>query len=149
MFEVVRRLLGKRGLSEQIALTLAVLYPKGHRYRVSTEANYNCIYAQPVGELKRELVSCLRHAQNKRMSRSKGQDRWGQIPNMLSIHIRPPEFENRQFPAHWEGYLIKGKSNVSAVGTLVERTSRLGVRSPLAVYTELLLNSPKYASLIH
>lgn len=125
MFEVVRRLLGKRWSPEQIALTLAVLYPKGHGYRVSTETIYNCIYAQPVGELKRELVACLRHAHNKRVARSKGQDRRGQIPDMLSIHVRPPEIEDRQFPGHWEGDLIKGEGNASAVGTLVERTSRL------------------------
>lgn len=125
MFEVVRRLLGIRWSPEQIALTLAALYPKGHGYCVSTETIYNCIYAQPVGELKRELVACLRHAHNKRVPRSKGQDRRGQIPDMLSIHIRPPEIEDRQFPGHWEGDLIKGAGNASAVGTLVERTSRL------------------------
>jgi IS30 family transposase len=125
MFGVVRSLLGKRWSPEQIALTLTALYPKGHGYRVSTETIYNCIYAQPVGELKRELVACLRHAHNKRVPRSKGQDRRGQIPDMLSIHVRPPEIEDRLFPGHWEGDLIKGEGNASAVGTLVERTSRL------------------------
>jgi len=94
-------------------------------YRVSHETIYNCIYAQPVGELKRELVACMRQAHNKRLPRSKGQDRRGQIPDMLSIHVRPPEVEDRQFPGHWEGDLIKGEANASAVGTLVERTSRL------------------------
>jgi IS30 family transposase len=42
-----------------------------------------------------------------------------QIPDMLSIHLRPPEVEDRQFPGHWEGYLIKGAGNASAAGTLV------------------------------
>ena len=110
---------------EQIALALAHLYPKGHQYRVSHETIYNCIYAQPVGELRRDLIACLRHAHNKRVPRSKGADRRWQIPDMLSIHLRPPEIEDRQFPGHWEGDLIKGEANASAVGTLVERSSRL------------------------
>jgi IS30 family transposase len=125
MFEVTRHLLGQRWSTEQIALTLAALYTKGHGYRVSNETSYNCIPDRPVGELKRELVACLRHAHNKRVPRSKGQDRRGQIPDMLSTHVRPPEIEDRQFPGHWEGDLIKGEGNASAVGTLVERTSRL------------------------
>ncbi len=125
MFEVVRRLLGLRWSPDQIPLTLAALYPKGHGYRVSTETIYNCIYAQPVGELKRELVACLRQVHSKRVPCSKGQDRRGQIPDMLSIHVRPSEISDRQFPGHWEGDLIKGEANASAVGTLAERNSRL------------------------
>jgi transposase, IS30 family len=125
LFAVVRYFLGHRWSPEQIALTLARIYPKGHEYRVSHETIYNCIYAQPVGELRRELIANLRQARNKRVPRSKGQDRRGQIPDMLSIHVRPPEIEERQFPGHWEGDLIKGEGNASAVGTLVERTSRL------------------------
>ncbi len=98
---------------------------QGHKLSVSHETFYNCIYAQPVGELRKELVANLRQARNKRTLRSKGQDRRGQIPDMLSIHVRPPEVEDRQFPGHWEGDFIKGEGNASAVGTLVERTSRL------------------------
>ena len=122
---LVIHLLRLRWSPEQIALTLARLYPPGHEYRVSHEAIYNCIYAMPVGELRKELVATLRHAHNKRLPRSKGKDRRGQIPDMLSIHVRPPEIEDRQFPGHWEGDLIKGEGNASAVRTLVERTSRL------------------------
>ena len=123
MFEVTaRQLLAQRWSPEQIALTLAALC---HGCRVSTETIYNCIYAQPVGELKRELVTCLRHAHNKRVPRSKGQDRRGQIPDMLSIHVRPPEIEDRKLPGHWEGDLTKGEGNAIPVGALVERTVRL------------------------
>jgi IS30 family transposase len=125
LFGLMRHFLGERWSPEQIALTLARIFAKGHEHRVSHETIYNCIYAQPVGELKRELIATLRHAHNKRVPRSKGQDRRGQIPDMVSIHLRPPEIEDRQFPGHWEGDLIKGASNASAVGTLVERTSRL------------------------
>ena len=125
LFDVMRHFLGLRWSPEQIALTLARIFPKGHEHRVSHETIYNCIYAQPVGELKRELIATLRHAHNKRVPRSKGQDRRGQIPDMVSIHLRPPEIEDRQFPGDWEGDLIKGAANASAVGTLVERTSRL------------------------
>jgi IS30 family transposase len=125
LFDVMRHFLGLRWSPEQLALTLACIFPKGHEHRVSHETIYNCIYAQPVGELKRELIATLRHAHNKRVPRSKGQDRRGQIPDMVSIHLRPPEIEDRQFPGHWEGDLIKGAANASAVGTLVERTSRL------------------------
>ena len=125
LFDVMRHFLGLRWSPEQLALTLACIFPKGHEHRVSHETIYNCIYAQPVGELKRELNATLRHAHNKRVPRSKGQDRRGQIPDMVSIYLRPPEIEDRQFPGHWEGDLIKGAANASAVGTLVERTSRL------------------------
>ena len=125
LFALVIELLRLRWSPEQIALTLARLYPKGHEHRVSHESIYNCIYAMPVGELRKELIATLRQAHNKRLPRSKGQDRRGQIPDMLSIHVRPPEIEDRQFPGHWEGDLIKGEGNASAVGTLVERTSRL------------------------
>lgn len=58
-----------------------------------------------------------------RRPRSGGVDRRGQIPERVSIHVRPPEIEDRLMPGHWEGDLIKGKANASSVGTLVERTS--------------------------
>ena len=125
LWQLVVHFLRFRWSPEQIALTLSHLYPKGHELRVSHETIYNCIYAQPVGELRKELIATLRQAKNKRLPRSKGKDRRGQIPDMLSIHMRPPEVEDRQFPGHWEGDLIKGAGNASAVGTLVERTSRL------------------------
>lgn len=75
MFDVVHHFLNERWSPEQIALTLASIYPKGHELRVSTETIYNCIYAQPVGQLKKDLIQALRHARNKRVLRSKEQVR--------------------------------------------------------------------------
>jgi len=125
LFGVAHHFLNQRWSPEQIALTLASICPKGHVLRVSTETIYNCIYAQPVGQLKKDLIQALRLARNKRVPRSKGQDRRGQILEMLSTHLRPPHIEDRLLPGHWEGDLIKGAANASAVGALVERTSRV------------------------
>ena len=68
-------------------LTMARVHTKGHPYRVSTETIYRCIYAQPVGERRTELIANLRQARNKRVPRSKGQDRRGHITDQLSIHF--------------------------------------------------------------
>jgi transposase, IS30 family len=125
LFEQVRQLLHRRWSPQQIAGHLAKLHPDQAAQRASHEAIYNVIYAQPRGELKRELVACLRMARAKRWPRSRGVDRRGEIADLLSIHVRPPEVADRQFPGHWEGDLIKGRSNTSAVGTLVERSTRL------------------------
>lgn len=83
------------------------------------------MYAQPRGELRRQLIACLCHGHSTRMSRKRGTDRRGQIPDMVSIHVRPPEVDDRVMPGHWEGDFIKGAGNQSSVGVLVERTSRL------------------------
>lgn len=125
LFEQVRSYLHLGWSPEQIASHLSKLHPCQAALRASHESIYNIIYAQPRGELKRELVACLRMARAKRWPRSRGEDRRGQLTDLLSIHIRPPEVTDRQFPGHWEGDLIKGKNNGSAVGTLVERTTRL------------------------
>jgi len=87
LFGLLQHFLLALGSPEQIALILARIYPKGHKRRVSHETIYNCIYAPPVGEMRLELVACLRQANTKRNTRSKGQDRRGQIPDMLSNHV--------------------------------------------------------------
>ena len=92
---------------------------------MSHETIYNVIYAQPRGELKRKLIACSHMSRARRWPHSKGQDRRGQIAELLSIHVHPPAVADRQFPGQWEGDLIKGLGNASAVGTLVERTTRL------------------------
>jgi len=101
------------------------LHPKNKSLHVSHETIYTCIYAQPRGELKKELLACLRMGRATRRPRSGGKDRRENISEMLSIHVRSPEVEDRQLPGHWEGDLIKGQANASAIGTLVERTTRL------------------------
>jgi IS30 family transposase len=71
------------------------------------------------------IWSKLWQAHNNRVTRSKGQGLMGKFPHMVNIHLCPLEIEARLFPGHWKGELIKGKSNVSAMGTFVERTRRL------------------------
>ena len=109
---------------EQIASTLARMNLDDTSARVSHETIYDTLYAHPRGELRRELLACLRWQRSKRKPRSGGVDR-SRLVNALSIHVRPPEIQDRLLPGHWEGDLIKGAGNRSAVGVLVERKSRL------------------------
>ncbi|WP_024678134.1 IS30 family transposase [Pseudomonas syringae] len=122
-FDLVIHLLRERFSPEQIAGKLRAMKMNFEEAYVCRETIYNAIYALPVGELRKELIMCLRQGKSTRRPRSGGVDRRGQIPDMVSIHVRPPEIEDRQMPGHWEGDLIKSKDNASAVGTLVERTS--------------------------
>jgi IS30 family transposase len=120
----------KAGYSpEQIAGTLAVVHPETPSLQVSHETIYTAIYAMPRGELRTQVIGWLRFGHAKRRPRARGQDRRGRIPDMVSIHERPPEVEERLVPGHWEGDLIKGAHNRSAVGTLVERTTLFTVLS--------------------
>lgn len=124
LFDLVVYLLRKRFSPQQIAGKLSAMeFPNIEDTYVCRETIYNAIYALPVGELRKELIICLRQGKTSRRPRSGGVDRRGQIPDRVSIHVRPPEVEDRQMPGHWEGDLIKGKANASAVGTLVERST--------------------------
>ncbi|MDR6861436.1 IS30 family transposase [Variovorax guangxiensis] len=122
---VVLTLLDWRWSPQQIAGTLKRVFPNEPERHVSHETIYTAIYAQPRGELRRQLIACLRRGRSTRMPRTRGDDRRGQIPEMVSIHVRPPEVDDRVMPGHWEGDFIKGAGNQSSVGVLVERTSRL------------------------
>jgi transposase, IS30 family len=132
LFGVVQHFLGLAWSPSQIAGTLKLMWPDEPERTVSHETIYTCIYAMPRGELRRELIASLRRAKSKRMPRSRGEDRRGQLPELLSIHVRPPEVNDRAFPGHWEGDLIKGAGNRSAVGVLVERSSALVMLIKLA-----------------
>jgi IS30 family transposase len=131
-WSVVLTLLDWRWSPQQIAATLKRVFPDEPERHVSHETIYTAIYAQPRGELRRQLISCLRQGQSTRLPRSRGSDRRGQIPEMVSIHVRPPEVDDRVMPGHWEGDFIKGAGNKSSVGVLVERTSRLVLLARMA-----------------
>ena len=120
----VRRLLLCGWSPEQIAGRLKRMHPDEPALRVSHETIYGYIYAQPRGELRKLLIAALRQAHKARLARCRGTDRRGRLHDMVSIHERPEEALGRQVPGHWEGDLIKGAANASAVGTLVERKSR-------------------------
>ena len=108
---------------EQIAGTLKLIHPQDPTLQVSHETIYTAIYAMPRGELRTEVVGWLRQGHAKRRPRTRGEDRRGQIPDMVNIRDRPPEVDERLVPGHWEGDLIKGAFNRSSIGTLVERTT--------------------------
>ena len=110
---------------EQIAGRLRRTYPDDMRKHLSAETIYVGLYVLPRGALRSELLAALRQARTARRPRARGADRRGQIPNMTPIAERPADVATRTVPGHWEGDLIKGARNRSAVGTLVERTTRL------------------------
>ena len=105
---------------QQIAGRLKIM---NHPDYVSHETIYCAIYAQPRGTLRTELIKMLRRSRAGRMPRARGSKRTT-LPNMTSIALRPPEVAARITPGHWEGDLMKGARNASAIGTLVERISR-------------------------
>lgn len=120
---------------QQIALKLRREAPGEWAKRVSHETVYKAIYLVPRSELKRELIACLRQGHGTRLRRTRGKDRRSEIPDMQSIHIRPPEANDRLVPGHWEGDLIKGAGNRSAVGVLVERQTGFVVLARMASAT--------------
>jgi IS30 family transposase len=125
LFAVVHDQLREGWSPEQIAGMLKRAFTDDQSRRVCHETIYSAIYVMPRGALRTDLISLLRQGHAKRRPRARGQDRRGQIADMVSLHVRPPEIEDRLIPGHWEGDLIKGARNQSCVGTLVERSSRL------------------------
>jgi transposase, IS30 family len=120
---------------EQISHRLRVDFPDDESMRISHEAIYQALYVQGRGALKRELVACLRTGRALRVpqARTRGRGKRFVTPEIL-ISERPAEVEDRAVPGHWEGDLILGLDS-SAIGTLVERTTRF----------TLLLHLPRMA----
>ncbi len=120
------KLSGKQHWSpEQISYRLVEDFPDDERMRISDEAIYQALYVQGRGGLRRELTACLRTGRAMRKPARRVEARGRRvIPAELMISERPAEIEDRAVPGHWEGDLIIGKLNKSAIGTLVERNTR-------------------------
>jgi len=109
---------------EQIANRLVVDCPQDASMRVSHEAIYQALYVQGRGALRRDLVACLRTGRALRVPRARTRGRGKSFVSAdVMISERPADAEDRAVPGHWEGDLIVGLGS-SAIGTLVERTTR-------------------------
>lgn len=119
----------RRGWSpEEVAGSLRRDHPDLPAMQTSHESIYRYVYIVARGELKRELVACLRrHHAARRTGRRGSTSTQGQLKDMELIDQRPPEVETRLIPGHYEGDLILGAGNRSAVGVLVERTTRFTI----------------------
>ncbi len=131
LWKVVRTKLSLRWSPEQIAHFLKETYPLDMNMQISHESIYTYIYVLPRGEMRKELIAYLRQGKRGRQRRKRGTAERDKIPNLISIKERPKEVENRIVPGHWESDLIIGKDHASAIGTLVERTTRTTILVPL------------------
>jgi len=129
----VHKKLKKRWSPRQIVKRLEEEYPFDTAMRVSHETIYRYIYVLPRGSLKTMLIKALRQERKYRRTQKRGNivEMRGKIADMLSIEERPAEVADRTVPGHWEGDLIIGKQKKSAIGTLVERTTRYTIIVPL------------------
>jgi transposase, IS30 family len=128
--EEVQARLSQRWSPQQIAKRLKVDHPDDPAMQVSHETIYTSLYVQSRGALRRELATCLRTGRAMRVPRRRAAwlaaqaERPGKIPGMVLVSERPAEAGDRAVPGHWEGDLILGRGNASAVATLVERATR-------------------------
>ena len=121
--EVVQDDLRRRRSPEQIAGRLRREFPNQPEMWVSAETIYQSLYVQSRGALKRELTRYLRTGRALRKPGRHAGQRKNRIPDMVNIAQRPPEADERRVPGHWEGDLLIGKRNATAIATLVERSS--------------------------
>ena len=120
----VERLLLERWSPRQIARRLRLDHPDDQEMRVSHETIYQSLFIQSRGALRKELAASLRSGRVRRRPPRPHAEGVGEINDMLLISERPAEVEDRAVPGHWEGDLIIGRRNGSAIATLVERQTR-------------------------
>jgi transposase, IS30 family len=114
----------RRFSPEQIAGRLRRRFPDDPEMWVSTETIYQSLYVQSRGALRRELTACLRTGRALRQpGRHSGTRQNRMLRDMINISQRPAEANDRAVPGHWEGDLMIGKRNQTAIATLVERTT--------------------------
>ncbi|WP_346623922.1 IS30 family transposase [Blastococcus montanus] len=141
--------LSRKWSPEEIAARLRRRFPDDEAMEASHETIYRALYVQGRGELRRELASCLRTGRAIRKPRKRVDGRADpdrRIPDKVMISERPAEVADRAVPGHWEGDLILGKNNRSAIGTLVERSTRFcmllhlpgGPGDPIAVRDQIV-----------
>jgi IS30 family transposase len=124
--------LDERWSPEQIAFYLSIEYPNDINMKISKETIYRYVYVLPKGELKDSLIKAFRRSHKWRYKKSHIHKEYNKsIPNLVSIEKRPEEVEDRLIPGHWEGDLLIGKHRKSALGSIVERTSRRIILVPL------------------
>lgn len=131
--EVLQEVLKKLGQIhslQQISVSIKNESPDDPKKWISHESIYKYIYPPPRGELRKLFTSFLRSKRKLRKDRSHIHSRRGGIPDATPIRKRPKEVESREVPGHWEGDLIIGKNHKSALGTLVERTTRYLILNP-------------------
>jgi IS30 family transposase len=123
--QFVQERLEKRWSPEQISHALRCEFSDDPDRQVVPETIYQAIYRPELGGLRRDLPRVLRTGRRRRKPRRRPNARRpGALVKMTMIDQRPTEATNRVVPGHWEGDLITGAANRSAIGTLVERTSR-------------------------
>jgi len=109
---------------EQISGRIKIQYPKNAIMSISHEAIYRHIYTRPQAALNKKLMKLLVRKKTRRRPIKKVRGKGSKIRNQVSIDNRPEHIDNRQEIGHWEGDLIIGKGQKSAIGTIVERKSR-------------------------
>jgi IS30 family transposase len=121
----VERKLALKWSPQQISARMVRDYPDDAGMRVSHETIYRSLFVQARGALRKELAASLRTGRTQRRPHKRTEHSGtGRLRGMVMISDRPPEASDRAIPGHWEGDLIVGKGNRSAIGTLVERSSR-------------------------